>query len=284
MQHQSGFTAFLTCTLLTALYVGVLYIHPGSRPSATISRNDSNVIKYRVIAITISTVIAAVMTSWILNGWQFSLNPLYIMVSLRMLPAPSFFELFRSSLLITAILFVGPLTEKLIFSQGWREFDQSFKTIFRSWINLRNYIIGPFTEEIFFRSCIISLELQSRMSPKTAIFVTPLYFGIAHLHHAYESYIQNPAYLKIVILNSLFHFAFTTIFGWYAAFLFMRTGSFWQPFIAHVLCNLMGVPRVGARLEGPRWYTQLYHALLVIGLIAFGVLLGPLTKSSRAIM
>ncbi|KAK7205707.1 CAAX protease self-immunity-domain-containing protein [Myxozyma melibiosi] len=284
MQQLSKFTAFLVCTLCTILYVGVLYIHPNSRPSATVSRNDATVIKYRVIAITISTYVTAVFTTWILNEWRVSLNPLYLMVSLRMLPMPSLFEIFRSGLLITAILFVGPLVEKLFLSGGISELNYGFRDIFRSWINIRNYIIGPFTEEIVFRSCIISIELRARMSPTTVIFVAPLYFGIAHLHHAYESYIQNPNYLKLVILNSIFHFAFTTIFGWYASFLFLRTGSFWQPFVAHVFCNLMGVPKVGARLDGPAWYTRLYHGLLVFGLIAFAMLLGPLTKSSREIM
>lgn len=55
---------------------------------------------------------------------------------------------------------------------------------------LRNFVVGPATEELVFRSCMLA-TLQfggAHLSKATTIFITPLYFGLAHLHHAYELY------------------------------------------------------------------------------------------------
>ncbi|KAK9239117.1 CAAX protease self-immunity-domain-containing protein [Lipomyces kononenkoae] len=279
---MNSFTGLLVCTILTLLYVGVLYIHPRTRPSATVSRNDDDVIKTRVIAILFSSVLSGVVTAWLLSKdgsrTQDALKLLGIW------PIPPAMELFRSSLLITAILFIGPLADKIVFSKGWKYLRADIEVALTGWIGLRNYIIGPLTEEFVFRACIVSVELASGMSPSKAIFLSPLYFGLAHLHHAYEVYLVQPDALVLALLSSLFQFAFTTVFGWYATFLFLRTGSFWQPFIAHAFCNTMGVPKFGAKLDGPEWFTYAYNVLLVGGAAAFAAWLFPLTKTPNAII
>jgi membrane protease YdiL (CAAX protease family) len=77
----------------------------------------------------------------------------------------------------------------------------------------------------------------------------------AHLHHAYESYVQNgktQEALKQSLLVSTIQLAYTSVFGWYANFLFLRTGSLLSPFIAHVFCNIAGLPNpVEAAQEYP---------------------------------
>ncbi|KAK9369520.1 hypothetical protein V1509DRAFT_619702 [Lipomyces kononenkoae] len=279
---MDSFTGPLVCTTLTIVYVGVLYIHPRTRPSATVSRNDDDVIKSRVVAILLSSVVSGVITAWILSKDGGTTQD--ALKSLRIWPIPPVVELFRSSLLITAILFIGPLVEKIVFSNGWKYLRADVEIALTGWIGLRNYIIGPLTEEFVFRACIVSIELASGMPPLKAIFLSPLYFGIAHLHHAFEVYLVQPDALIFALLSSLFQFAFTTVFGWYATFLFLRTGSFWQPFIAHAFCNTMGVPKIGAKSEGPEWYTHAYNVLLVGGTVAFAALLFPLTKTPNAII
>lgn len=67
----------------------------------------------------------------------------------------------------------------------------------------------------------------------------------AHLHHAYESYIKGgrtKESLKRSLLVSSLQFAYTCVFGWYANFLFLRSGSILPPLVAHVYCNIMGLP------------------------------------------
>ena len=131
---------------------------------------------------------------------------------------------------------------------------------------------GPFTEEAVFRSLIIPLHLLclppsvlSPTSPKSPqphpdpatfqtpyvrlIFLTPLYFGIAHIHHFYEYRLTHPhSPLIPSLVRSLFQFTYTSVFGWYAAFLFLRTGSLWSCVIAHAWCNAMGLPRFWGRV------------------------------------
>ncbi|KAK9466625.1 CAAX protease self-immunity-domain-containing protein [Lipomyces arxii] len=274
----------ITCCLgLTIGYVGVLYVHPRTRPSSTVFRNDNAVIKARVTAITFSSTLSAVATAYILTSSnKFSISR--GLDAIRVWPVPPIWELLRSSMLVTSVLFIGPLVEKLILNKGWKYLREDLTEGLTGWIGIRNYIVGPFTEELVFRACIVSIELQSGMSPVKSIWVSPLYFATAHIHHAYEVYTESPDALSFAIISSLFQFGFTTLFGWYSTFLFLRTGSVWPPFIAHAFCNSMGVPRLGARLEGPAWYTHLYNALLVGGAISFGLLLYPLTKTPNAII
>lgn len=76
----------------------------------------------------------------------------------------------------------------------------------------------------------------------------------AHLHHAYESYVKDgrtKEALKKSLLVSGIQFTYTCVFGWYANFLFLRTGSILSPFVAHVFCNIMGLPNP---IEASRQY------------------------------
>lgn len=47
---------------------------------------------------------------------------------------------------------------------------------------LRNHVVAPLSEEFTFRACMLPLLLQS-FSPMTAIFITPLFFGVGELIH-----------------------------------------------------------------------------------------------------
>lgn len=89
-------------------------------------------------------------------------------------------------LMLTVILFLGPLSSLA--------FDGSMKLLIRPtyWLEcfqnilwIRNHIVAPLSEEFTFRACMMPLLLQS-FSPLTAIFLTPLFFGVAHLHHNIE--------------------------------------------------------------------------------------------------
>lgn len=39
----------------------------------------------------------------------------------------------------------------------------------------------------------------------------------------------------------VFQLGYTTLFGWFAAYLFVRTGSVLPPLVSHVFCNVMGI-------------------------------------------
>lgn len=156
---------------------------------------------------------------------------------------------------LTALLFAGPLFEKGVIESGWQQWvkGRDLRETLSSWIGWRNYIAGPFTEEVLFRSLVLSLHLLTRppSSQSILIFVTPLYFGIAHIHHFYEYILTHPfTPLPPALFRSMVQFGYTTVFGWYAAFLLLRTGNIWGVVIVHAFCNWMGLPRVWGRVGG----------------------------------
>ncbi|KAJ7123988.1 hypothetical protein C8R43DRAFT_1031504 [Mycena crocata] len=78
---------------------------------------------------------------------------------------------------------------------------------------------------------------------------SPLVFGLAHVHHAWETYNRygrTQDALKRACFSALFQTTYTTFFGAHASFLFLRTSSLLPPFSAHVFCNIMGFPDVNA--------------------------------------
>lgn len=111
---------------------------------------------------------------------------------------------------------------------------------------------GPVTEEVLFRSVIIAVHLLAKVPPSRLVFIIPLYFGIAHVHHFYEFTLTHPqAPLIAALLRSLFQFTYTSLFGFYAAFVYLRTGNLYACIIAHSFCNFMGLPRFWGRIETP---------------------------------
>ncbi|KAG2418736.1 hypothetical protein HFD88_001837 [Aspergillus terreus] len=220
-------------------------------------------------------------------------------------------EIMRSFLL-TAVLFTGPLFERGIAEGEWKDWIRGSRVseTLRGWIGWRNYVAGPITEEIMFRSAIVPLHLLAKISPGRIVFVAPLYFGIAHVHHFYEFRLTHlDTSVLAALFRSLFQFSYTTIFGWYATFIYLRTGSLPAAILAHTFCNWCGLPRLWGRVEGsvpigpplakgkegsertPMYaYTQLsigwsvaYYTLLVAGAVAFYYALWPLTDSPRAL-
>ena len=163
-----------------------------------------------------------------------------------------------------------------------------------------------------FRSAIVPLHLLAHVSPGRIVFVSPLYFGIAHVHHFYEFRLTHPDTPALAaLLRSLFQFGYTTIFGWYATFIYLRTGSLLAVILVHSFCNWCGLPRFWGRVEpgeplGPSVvrgkedsegssaavgngqlhivWTIIYYALLVVGALAFAQLLWPLSASYNALV
>jgi prenyl protein peptidase len=157
----------------------------------------------------------------------------------------------------------------------------------------------------------VPLHVLGHFSWTQIVFLTPLYFGIAHLHHLYEFRITHPEVsLVISVLRSLFQFTYTSLFGFFAAWVYIRTGNVYTCILAHTFCNWMGLPRFYGRVgveagmpigppavnkkndeqnvapayqgKGPLW-TVAYYIILVAGATGFYWLLIPLTESKHAL-
>ena len=154
---------------------------------------------------------------------------------------------------------------------------------------------------------IIPLHILAHFSGKEIIFLTPLYFGIAHVHHLYEFRLTHPhTPILLAVFRSLFQFTYTSLFGFFASFVFLRTGNVWSLILAHSFCNWLGLPRFWGRVgveagvpigppsarnanehsnskaRGVVW-TVAYYVILVAGAYGFYRALFPLTESSNAL-
>jgi prenyl protein peptidase len=234
----------------TVLYVLPFYLFDTTRPSPTLSRDSDSVIQARIRLVTISTAVSTLITSYIVYACT-GLSRSEIVQFLGFWPI--YLEQIVKSLSLTALLFLGPLFERVIIEEGYkRYFTSPFPLVaeLSTWVGYRNYLAGPFTEELLFRSLLLPLHLLTPQSPGKTIFLAPLYFGIAHVHHLYEfRLVYDRVPMLNAVLRSLFQFTYTTIFGWYASFVFMRTGSLWAVILCHTFCNWMGLPRLFGRIE-----------------------------------
>ncbi|KAL9129854.1 MAG: hypothetical protein Q9217_001809 [Psora testacea] len=299
----------------TAFYVLPFYLSPTTRPSPALSRDAPSVIRARIRFVMFSVTLSTLITSYILSTRAYKSFPL-ILHTLGIYPVIPIAII--KSVLLTALLFAGPLFEKGIIESGWRRWvkGEDIHETLSSWIGWRNFVAGPFTEEILFRSVLVSLNTHTRplLPVRKLIFTTPLYFGIAHIHHFYEFTLTHPyTPLLPALVRSLIQFAYTTVFGWYATFVFLRTGSLWAVVLIHSQCNWMGLPRIWGRVggvevqggvvggptrgkedtdaaqdDGPQRlgaaWTVAYYVILVAGAIAWWKTLWPLSESQGALM
>ena len=84
--------------------------------------------------------------------------------------------------------------------------------------------------------------------------------------------------IRNLIFLTGFQFTYTTLFGIYAAFLFVRTGHIIAPCIAHSYCNFIGFPDFGEIMHRRGYQRIVLIGAYVSGLLAWCSLLMPLTN------
>ncbi|KAI2651305.1 CAAX prenyl protease 2 [Labeo rohita] len=139
---------------------------------------------------------------------------------------------------------------------------------------LRNQVVAPLTEEFVFRACMIPM-LVPCTGPTAAIFISPLFFGVAHFHHITEQLRFGQDTVFEILTCAAFQFVYTYIFGAYTAFIFIRTGHLVGPMLCHSFCNQMGFPAIGSVLHHPQKPVVLLSYQL--GILLFLILLFPFT-------
>ncbi|GAA5989428.1 hypothetical protein JCM10908_000470 [Rhodotorula pacifica] len=295
-------TVLLCSTGFTSAYLGSIYLLPSTRialpgPNTTTApteaepiadtpaesprdRNHPSVIRARLVAVSTASLASCASLPFLLSRtdsltyptWRAAIPSAIRLLGFSATTKPLVMaRLVLYPLGLTASLFAGSvyiswLAGELPGQRGSRTWAD-WRAKFDGWRGVRTYILGPLTEEITFRSCIIAVSALAGWSPAKLVFLTPLWFGIAHVHHAWETYVAGGRTRQALIrgiLQSTFQFAYTTIFGWYAAFLFLRTGSIVPPFLAHVFCNIVGIPPLGWALHvWPEKKKSLYMSYLL---------------------
>lgn len=248
-------TALLCGLLFTAFFIAPFYLSQTLRATSLTSRDAPAVIKARVRAVGLSCVVSAAVTVYVLVSYGHC-TPRDVLRLLAIWPI-NLIDCAKTPVLLS-ILFVGPLYEKILIDSGWRDWNfVTFKEkFFTDPRGLRNHVVAPWAEELVFRSLVVSLHLVAKVSPTRIVFTTPLIFGAAHIHHLVEFMRSGMAsgessFVKILLIGtarSFFQFTYTTFFGFFAAFLYLRTGNLFAAVTAHTFCNFMGFPRVVGRV------------------------------------
>ncbi|KAF2462670.1 Abi-domain-containing protein [Lindgomyces ingoldianus] len=300
-------TAATLSVVFTLIYIVPFYLSPATRPSPQLSRDAPSSIRARVRAVTFSCLMSLALTIYVLYDYG-KAPPQEILRLLGVWPV-SLLDTAKTMLLVT-ILFAGPLFEAGIVDGGVKDWVRG-KRLYEelsSWIGYRNFVVGPISEELIWRALIIPLHILAHVSGKKIIFLTPLYFGIAHVHHLYEFRLTHPHFpMHLAVLRSLFQFSYTSLFGFFVSFVFLRTGNLLSLILTHTFCNWMGLPRFwgrvgveasvlneppsvvkkedddapGSQSKGLVW-TVAYYIILVSGAVGFYWQLFPLTESSYA--
>lgn len=257
------------CSILSGLFVVSLYAVDLGQ-----SRNHPKTVKRRILAVSVVCLVAPIGLF------------IYIRTRLEALSVESFAALLGLKwngltgavcwpTLLILVLYSGPIFQNWI--DGDPLFGQGIVTQ-RKDIILRNYIIAPLAEEWIFRACMLLL-LRPATGEWYAVLVCPIFFGIAHVHHLIDWYrINDGTSFRHACLSVVIQITYTSTFGLFTGFLFIRTSHFIGLVICHSLCNMMGLPPIEHAFKHPRKHSIL--AAYILGTILFFIFLLPLTSPS----
>mmetsp|Transcript_22075 Transcript_22075/g.36831 ORF Transcript_22075/g.36831 Transcript_22075/m.36831 type:complete len:278 (-) Transcript_22075:163-996(-) len=252
---------WVACLAIAATYVGSIYLVGSPKPG--LGKDHPWIIRRRFYAVAF-TCVAAWLT------FAMSMEPTGMLLEKLGLRLPGLVTACVAPLILTATLFLGSILQEYLNGElRWPWQDKSTMSF------LRLFVVAPVGEEWCFRACMLPLLMDAGVAPARAILLCPLFFGAAHLHHGWEMYVLQGKALNIVVLSVGVMFTYTTVFGWYAAFLFYRTGHVASAIVAHAFCNFMGFPAFGQVLSHP--HSRVVCAAYGVGIVGFSLLLRPLT-------
>lgn len=219
--------AVASCLAMSTMFVMSLYLVPGRW--RRLHRDAPASIRARLAAASIATVCCVFLFNRVTRGGE-CYGGLAYALGVR----SGALWAFAVGLGLTATLYLGSLYD------SWTRRETIDLRLTASAV--RNLIVGPVTEEIVFRACMLPLLLESRFALGNAIFVSPLFFGVAHLHHLKRHIQEGGMTLRQACFATSLQFAYTTLFGMYTAFVYTRTAHLSAPIACHFFCNYQGLP------------------------------------------
>ncbi|PIA14749.1 Abi-domain-containing protein [Coemansia reversa NRRL 1564] len=266
------------------MYVASIYVFMALFPvdGASIhDRDNPHIMRRRMFGVSVSTLVSLLISAFVLRRWQpEDAKDMGLAATLALLGLEGHMVLpsVLVSLVLMAVLFLGPLIlDNLNGVFSWENLRRLPKNLWNQPEYIRNYVVGPVTEELVFRSSVIPLWATAGLSTNICVFVSPVIFGVAHVHRAISQYAMgNQALLKILVSTTV-QLTYTTVFGWIVAALFLRTRSIAGPIVAHVFCNIQGLPDIGGIAHHTR-YKYFIWLSFIVGLVGFLVLFEPMTR------
>ena len=303
--------------LFASIFVGTLYLTPAHIRRLT--HNNPVQIKQRAKSTVLSCVVCGLLVyAWChhLNPSSLSTLPTHHLLGLR---TTGFVPALVLPLLLTMVLFSGALVCKFFEHIIFQAIDQQHQQLshrhnlkygngdgattattpsngcptprgivaavvlyLSNWPNVRTVLIAPVCEEFVFRSCMAAILLHAKTWTSGQITVVlPLFFGIAHGHHFYRLVSLEKKAVKQALVQCVFQFTYTTLFGIYATFIYLRTGHLVAAIACHCFCNWNGFPDLGWLLDKQdltRTYKREIAVSYVVGIVLFCYGLYPVTN------
>lgn len=216
-----------------------------------------------------------------------------------------------SSIVLMIIFYIGPISCQicLFFLELFYEIDHKgsmkrrsssihpsfilreyFQNAFEQYsriILFRNLVFAPITEEVVFR-CLNIAILINEYPKAQIIWIAPLFFGVAHLHHMYNN-IRSGMPIFDATIQSTLQLSYTYIFGVIASILLIETNNVFAPISSHVFCNYQGLPDISfmnkpnisyasSKLSCLYPWRYLFLVLHGLGLILFSFALYPILQ------
>lgn len=297
-------------------YVVALHISFKGINDYKMRRDDPRVIKSRMKRVLGVTLINIVLIPWFHAIYsQGECNFIEAFLRLGLIPGilygqgilrfawGLFFSSVVNCLKLMCILYCGPLLDNLLYYllvpgvSVKSMFIDVYNELFNIW-GLRNYVFAPLTEELFYTAMIINNYLitdQKSTTFNSVIFLSPLFFGVAHVHHGFEMYSIGLYSTLNILFSVLFQTVYTTAFGIFTNYVFVRTGgNLWCCIFLHAMANYLGFPG-GSELSSQLHIVQhkcsrlvivfgalwkwIYIGLLLVGVAEFKNNLWNLTQS-----
>lgn len=273
-------SAFLFCSSASIAFVGSLYVFVPSSVRR-LDRDNALQIKWRTFA-----------TGLVCIFYYILLHVLYHLDSRHDRTFSSVSDATKATVRVlghTALLYLGPATQMMVTARelnslgadtsSWDTFRRLYLSPLKEslatpgnarWLVLRNLIIAPFVEECLFRGCIVRVLSMTGWSWAKLCLVSPLFFGVAHAHHA-RNQLRLGLKPQVVFLRTIFQMTYTSIFGAYATYTYLATGSFLPAAFSHAFCNGMGLPNLEfTQLSSPLYqYRVLLWSSHVVGIALF---------------
>jgi len=144
----SPITAAALSVLYSALYVGVIYLNSITRPRPGLERNSTFVIQARVRGVTMVTMLCVGITAAVMHyvrsptTWWSTLGSMGI----TYIGPRTAWDILKS-LLLTGVLFQGPMMERIL-TGDWK--DEGWVYGRFNWIGWRNYVVvcHPFPPQV----------------------------------------------------------------------------------------------------------------------------------------
>lgn len=299
------FTIRLIQLCISLSYVVALYIST-DQPVSQRQRNEPRIIrqrmKYIVYVCCINIIILPLILSQTIDG---DLSYTEFFLQIGMVPGYHFngtWDLTRwihdnlRSVTMICVLYMGPIIDLILYyilyldpKAIWYDFMNNFNDIW----GVRNYIFAPITEELVFTGMLLSCQrtinapMETRWDLLRYIVEPSLYFGVAHIHHAWEL-LQDEEYSTAhIFMITMFQALYTTAFGTLSNYIYIVTGgNLWSCILLHGICNLLGFPsgpelanKIGSPVKRRLW-NRVYISLLVVGLICFSYILLSMADQS----